>query len=117
MPGSMSDGQRNTTDQMKEKASEYGAKAQEQADQTKDQAAGGMERAAEKIRERSESMDGTPAQAGTKVAESMDTAATYLKEHSTSDMLNDLEHFAKEHPGQALAGAVITGFVVGRILR
>jgi hypothetical protein len=47
----------------------------------------------------------------------MDTAATYLKEHSTSDMLNDLEHFAKEHPGQALAGAVITGFVVGRILR
>jgi hypothetical protein len=117
MTGGDSGKEQNTTEQMKEKASEYGAKAQEQADQRKDQAAGGLERAAEMLRDRSDSMDGTPAQAGTKVAESMDTAATYLKQHSTSDMLNDLEQFAREHPGQALAGAIVAGFVVGRILR
>jgi ElaB/YqjD/DUF883 family membrane-anchored ribosome-binding protein len=105
------------TDQAKEKASEYGDKAQEQAEKAKDQAAGGMEQAASMIRDRSRSMEGTPGEAGTKVAESMESAATYLKEHNTTEMWNDLEHFAKEHPGQALAGAVVTGFVLGRILR
>jgi ElaB/YqjD/DUF883 family membrane-anchored ribosome-binding protein len=109
--------QQGMTDQAKEKASEYGDKAQEQAEKAKDQAAGGMEQAAGMIRDRASSMDGTPGEAGTKVAEGMETAATYLKEHNTTEMWNDLEHFAKEHPGQALAGAVVTGFVLGRILR
>jgi ElaB/YqjD/DUF883 family membrane-anchored ribosome-binding protein len=76
-----------------------------------------MERAADKIRERSESMDGAPAQAGAKVAEGMETAATYLKDHSTTEMWTDLEQYAKQHPGQALAGAIVTGFLLGRILR
>jgi ElaB/YqjD/DUF883 family membrane-anchored ribosome-binding protein len=105
------------TEQAKEKASEYGEKAQEQAEQAKDQAAGGMERAAGMIRDRSTSMDGTTGEAGTKVAAGMESAATYLKEHNTTEMWNDLELYAKEHPGQALAGAVVTGFVLGRILR
>jgi ElaB/YqjD/DUF883 family membrane-anchored ribosome-binding protein len=47
----------------------------------------------------------------------MESAAGYLKEHSTTEMWEDLEHYAKEHPGQALAGAVVTGFLLGRILR
>jgi ElaB/YqjD/DUF883 family membrane-anchored ribosome-binding protein len=104
-------------DQAKEKASEYGEKAQEQAELAKDQAAGGIERAADALRERSESMEGTPAQAGIKVADSMETAAAYLKDHNTTEMWGDLERYAKQHPGQALAGAVVTGFILGRILR
>ena len=104
-------------EQAKEKASEYGEKAQEQAEQAKDQAAGGMERAAEALRERAGSTEGAPAQASLKVAEGMETASMYLKQHNTTEMWSDAERFAKEHPGKALAGAVVTGFVLGRILR
>ena len=110
-------GQQGMAEQAKEKASEYGEKAQEQAEQAKDQAADGMERAAEALRERSGSMEGAPAQASLKVAEGMETASTYLKEHNTTEMWSDVERYAKEHPGKALAGAVVTGFVLGRILR
>jgi ElaB/YqjD/DUF883 family membrane-anchored ribosome-binding protein len=101
----------------REAASEYGQKAKEQADKGREQAAGGMERAAEQLRERSGSTQGIPAQAGVKVADGMETAATYLREHKTDDMINDLEHYVKEHPTQALAGAIFTGFVIGRVLR
>jgi ElaB/YqjD/DUF883 family membrane-anchored ribosome-binding protein len=108
---------REYAERAKETAQEYGQKAQESAESGKNQAAGGMERAAAMVRDRTATTDGPAAEAGTKVAEGMESAAAYLKEHSTSDILSDIEKYAKEHPGQALAGAVFTGFVLGRILR
>jgi ElaB/YqjD/DUF883 family membrane-anchored ribosome-binding protein len=98
-------------------ASEVGQQAQEKLDQGKDSAASGMESAADKIRERTQYSDGVQAKAGTKVAEGMEKTAGYLKEHDTNEMVDDLEKYVREHPVQALAGAVVGGFLVGRILR
>jgi hypothetical protein len=58
-----------------------------------------------------------PAQAGAKAADALDNASGYLRTHETSEILNDVESYAKAHPAQALAGAVVAGFVLGRILR
>jgi ElaB/YqjD/DUF883 family membrane-anchored ribosome-binding protein len=101
----------------REAASEYGQKAQEQLDKGTDQAAGGLEQAADKLRAQTENSEGMPAQVGVKMADSMETAAGYLREHNTEDMLNDVEHYVKEHPTQALVGAVVAGFFIGRVLR
>src|SRR4051794_5268249 len=92
-------------------------KAKEQADAGKDKAAEGLEATAERIKSMTGEGDGMPAQAGTKLAEGMETAASYLKEHSSDEMFKDLEVFVKEHPTQALVGAIFAGFMVGRMMR
>jgi ElaB/YqjD/DUF883 family membrane-anchored ribosome-binding protein len=104
-------------DDARTKAAEVGQQAQEKLEQGKDTAASGMESAADKIRERTQYSDGVQAKAGTKVAEGMEKTAGYLKEHDTNEMVDDLEKYVREHPVQALAGAVVGGFLVGRILR
>lgn len=103
-------------DQAREKAREYGDQAQQRAEAGKEQAAGGMERAADMVRERVPS-DGMAGEAGTKAADVMENAAGYLRSRDTTEMWNDVESFAKSHPGQALAGAIVAGFVLGRIIR
>jgi ElaB/YqjD/DUF883 family membrane-anchored ribosome-binding protein len=100
-----------------EKASEYGERMQGQIDAGRQQAAEGMERGAEKVREGTAASTGIATKAGTKVADRMETAAGYLRAHNTQEMLSDVESYAKSHPGKALAGAVVTGFLIGRILR
>ena len=101
----------------RESAGEYGQKAQEQLDKGTDQAAGGLEQAAERLRSQTEGSEGMPAQMGVKAADTMESAAGYLRDHNTEDILNDVEHYVKEHPTQALVGAVVAGFVIGRVLR
>jgi phage-related minor tail protein len=76
-----------------------------------------MERAADMVRDRAEGTGGTTAQAGTKVADTMETAAGYMREHDVNEMWTDLETYARTHPTQALIGAVVTGFLVGRLIR
>jgi hypothetical protein len=92
-------------------------KAKEQVEVGMDKAAEGLESTAGRIKSMSSESDGKPAQAGVKLAEGMEGAATYLKEHSSDEVLKDLEVFVKEHPTQALVGAIFAGFLVGRIMR
>jgi ElaB/YqjD/DUF883 family membrane-anchored ribosome-binding protein len=101
----------------KEKAKDAGRKIQEQADAGRESAGEGLGTAAEKIRQKSQEQDGMAAEAGSKIAEGMDQTATYLKEHDTGEMVDDLERYIRQHPMQAVAGAVAAGFVIGRILR
>jgi ElaB/YqjD/DUF883 family membrane-anchored ribosome-binding protein len=105
------------TEKTRETAAELGQKAQDQLDKGTDQAASGLEQAAEKLRSQTENSSGMPAQAGVKVAEGMESAAGYLREHNTEDMIGDVERYVKAHPTTALAGAVVAGFFIGRILR
>ena len=104
-------------DNAKRQASEVGDKVTEQADEATTKAGGSIENVAGKLREQAEGQSGVTAQAGTKVADTMESTASYLKEHDTQEMLDDLERYVREHPMQALAGAVVGGFLIGRILR
>lgn len=91
--------------------------ARQKADEGVDRAASGMQSAAEKLRERAEGKSGMTAEVGTKAADTMERGASYLREHDTQEIIDDVERYVREHPMQALAGAVVGGFLIGRILR
>lgn len=110
-------GEESMTDKARESAGEYGQKAQEGLDKGIQQSAAGMDTAAEKIREKAEQSDGMPAQAGVKLADGMERAAGYLREHDSEDMMADLERYVRSHPTTAVAGALVAGLVIGKILR
>jgi ElaB/YqjD/DUF883 family membrane-anchored ribosome-binding protein len=107
----------DATSTAKDKAAEYGARVQEQADAGIDAAAEGVGKAASKVREQAARQDGMAGQAGVKVADGMEKTAGYLREHDTDQILDDVEQYVREHPMQAVAGAVVGGFLIGRILR
>jgi ElaB/YqjD/DUF883 family membrane-anchored ribosome-binding protein len=115
------DGMRDRAEDMRDKAgakvSEYGEKAAEQVEAGKGKAATGMEQAAGTLREKVAGTSGITAEAGTKVADRMDLTAGYLREHSTGEMWDEVEHYVREHPAQALAGAVFAGFLIAKVLR
>lgn len=104
-------------DQAKEKASEFAEQAQERVDEGKDKAADAMQQAADTLRERTTGSSGLAAEAGEKLATGMEKAAAYTHDRTTAEILNDLEAYVKEHPTQAVVGAVFAGFLLGRILR
>lgn len=120
-PGETAGGPQSTVTEIKntaqEKASEYGQKAQEQADAGIEKAASGVQKAADRLREQAATSDGVTAQVGEKAAETMEKTAGYLRERDTAEILDDLEQYVREHPMQAVAGAVVGGFLIGRILR
>jgi ElaB/YqjD/DUF883 family membrane-anchored ribosome-binding protein len=91
-------------------------KAMDTADQALDKAAGGMESAADTLREKVGD-SGVTGAAGTRLADGMEKTAGYLRDHNTQEILEDLDRYVKEHPTQALIGAVAVGFVIGRMFR
>lgn len=50
-------------------------------------------------------------------AEKMGSSATWLRDTSGRDMINSFENMVKAHPGRTVVGAVVVGFLVGRMLR
>jgi ElaB/YqjD/DUF883 family membrane-anchored ribosome-binding protein len=102
-------------DQAKSKTGEMANQAKERAEVVKDQAAGGLERAAQVAHQRASGSDGMPAEAGTKVANVMDDTAQYLRTHDSNDIWGDVASYVRRHPIQALAGAAVGGFVLGKL--
>ena len=41
-------------------------------------------------------------------------AARYVRSHDAADVVNDLRRVARRYPTQAMAAALVAGFVVGR---
>ena len=102
---------------MSQKATEFTEKTREKADEGMNKAAGTMEDTAQKLRGRTEDKGGMQAKAGEKVAEGMEKTAGYLREKDTQQIMDDVEQYVREHPVQAIAGALFGGFVIARILR
>jgi hypothetical protein len=50
-------------------------------------------------------------------ADSLKSSARYVRKHDGGRMVDDIESLIKAHPGKALLGAVILGFVAGRAFR
>jgi ElaB/YqjD/DUF883 family membrane-anchored ribosome-binding protein len=110
------DGAAQTAQGVKDKAKDVGEKAQEKADAGMDKAAEGMQSAAEQVREKAQARGGMTAEAGTKVADTVERGAEYLRDHDSQQLMDDLERFVRDHPMQAVAGAVVGGFILGRLL-
>jgi ElaB/YqjD/DUF883 family membrane-anchored ribosome-binding protein len=107
----------DTASMIQDQASKAGSKLQDQADMGIDKAAGGLESAAEQMRGRFEDKGGMQGQMGTKVADSLEKTAGYLRDHEADQIWQDVENFVKDHPIQSAAGAAVAGFVIARVLR
>jgi len=99
------------------KASEFGQKAQQRADQSLDKAASATERAASQLREKARRQGGKAGEIGTKVADKLETTSDYLQQHDSTEILDEIEKYVREHPLLAVGAAAFGGFVLARILR
>jgi ElaB/YqjD/DUF883 family membrane-anchored ribosome-binding protein len=102
---------------MSQKATEFSERARERTEEGMHKAASSMDETAQKLRERTEGKEGIQAKAGEKTADAMEKTANYLREKDTQQIMDDVERYVKEHPVQAVAGAVVSGFILARILR
>ncbi|HUG27433.1 MAG TPA: hypothetical protein VMK53_03980 [Gemmatimonadales bacterium] len=50
-------------------------------------------------------------------AHKMESSANWLRDTSGKDIANSFEKMVKEHPGRTLVGAVVVGFLAGRMVR
>ena len=73
-----------------------------------------LDTAASRLRQ---AADGSPSEATRRLAEDLEIGAAYLKEHSSEDIVRDVEAFIKRHPIKALVAAIVAGVIAGRILR
>ena len=107
----------STTETMKEKASQFGSQAKEAAEAGRERAGAGLSTAGEKIQERAGAMGGPTAKIGAKVGETLASAGQYMQDKDTGEIYKDVETYVKEHPVQAVVGAVIAGIVVGKLIK
>lgn len=98
-------------DRAKERCAELGR-------HTKDNAIRGLENASTRLHDKAEHITGERARrVAHATADKLHNAAGYMRRHDTKAMASDLESVVKRHPGQALMGAVVLGFCVGRVFR
>lgn len=91
----------------------------ERADAGRERAAEGMHTAAEQVREKAEQLPGGEhtGQIAHKAADTMESAAGYMREHDVNEMASDLQQIVRDHPREALIAAAAVGFLVGRAMR
>lgn len=49
--------------------------------------------------------------------QTINTAVDYFRENDVRAMTNDVKSYLQTHPTQALIGAVVLGFLAGRVIR
>lgn len=114
----MADQAREATDKVAQQARQAGEQMEARTDAGMDRAASGLESAAEQVRDRlGGEGDGMRGAVGVKVADRLDRASGYLREHESREVWDDLETYIRDHPTHALIGAVAAGFVIAKVLR
>ena len=97
--------------EISDKIAELGRTAREQLDQGRFHAARALDSAAVKLEGKAESV------AADKAARALHHASGYLRDHDTEAMMLDFKHLVRHHPVEFLSAAVVTGYVIGRVLR
>jgi ElaB/YqjD/DUF883 family membrane-anchored ribosome-binding protein len=102
-----------------EKARQVTGTATEKLDAQRDTVAGGLDTVASTLRERAETIPGgeRTTQAAQTVADRVEEASSYLRQHEVSDIVSDLENYVRTHPTESLIAALAAGFLLGRALR
>jgi hypothetical protein len=131
--------QGSTTDQAKHAASVAGDEAKQVASDVRDQARGLLDETKNQVQDQSRTQrdrlvdtlrtfgddldsmaqegNGLASGAAREVAQRARTISERLDGREPSELLDDLRSFARRRPGMFLAGALISGVVVGRLLR
>ncbi len=98
-----------------EKAGQVKEQATQQVDTGLDKAAGGLDKLADTVRQQAEGGK-VPGQA-TMVAEKLDSAASYLRDKDTDQLMTDLEALVRRKPVESMAAAIGVGFLLSKALR
>jgi len=103
----------------KDKAEQWSESASETVDRQRQNVSAGLDRAASTLHEKATNIPGGPkaVSAVHRLADGMETTASYLREHDVADMRDDFISLCKRHPVQALVSAVAFGFLLGRSVR
>lgn len=105
-----------TIDRARDKVDETKDAALESADQQRSTVADKIQQVADKAREKAGDMPG--GERGTKaaqyVADKAERTAGYIRSHSTSQMLGDIEEMVRRNPMPTLLGAFVVGVLIGR---
>ena len=131
--------QGSTTDQAKHAASVASDEAKQVATDVRDQARGLLDETKNQVQDQSRTQrdrlvdtlrtfgddldgmaqdrDGLASGAAREVAQRVRTISERLDGREPSELLDDLRSFARRRPGMFLAGALVSGVVVGRLLR
>ncbi len=56
-------------------------------------------------------------QVGSTASSAVEHTSEYFREHNAGEILHDVQGYARKHPYQAIGGAVVTGLVIGRLLK
>jgi ElaB/YqjD/DUF883 family membrane-anchored ribosome-binding protein len=117
--GVNSDSMADAANRAQEQAKRYGQRAMDAVESGRESAAKGLDNAASGIRSKADSLPGGAevSRFARRAADRIGGAAQYLREHEVKDMMSEVESFIKEHPAQALLGAVVVGFLAGRSMR
>lgn len=85
---------------------------------TKEKIAGGLDKAADRLRQNVESMapEGRGRQALERVAGGVQSTAEYVREMDFQTMGEDARAYVRDHPTNALAIAAIGGFLLGLLM-
>jgi len=103
----------------KDKAEQWSESASETVDRQRENVSAGLEKAASTLHEKATNVPGGPraVSAAHRLADGMETTASYLREHDLADVRDDFIGLCKKHPVQALVSAVAFGFLLGRSVR
>jgi len=103
---------------LKGRATEMANTVSEAAGRQRTNAAKGLHRAASAIHDKAEGLGNAKASgAAHKVADGIDTTASYIEDHDFADMGEDVMDVARRHPGKAIVASIALGFLMGRALR
>jgi len=104
-------------DAVADSAREAGRSLAEQVDKSRETAAGGLGKAAAAIRNSADHIPGvkTLANSARTTANSLDSAADYVRSHDANGMMSDVHGVVRRNPGTALLVAAAFGFVVAKL--
>jgi methyl-accepting chemotaxis protein len=107
------------TSRVRDKAGEMADTVSEKFGQQRESAADNLERVASTIHDRAGSIPGGPKVANLthKVADGMESTASYLRGHDLSQMGKDLMDVCRRYPTQSFVAALAIGFLLGRARR
>jgi ElaB/YqjD/DUF883 family membrane-anchored ribosome-binding protein len=104
---------------VKDKAGQVAETVSEKFDHQRETAAGGLNRVASTIHDNAESIPGGPkvAHLSHRIADGMESTASYLRDHDFNQMGKDVTDFCRRYPTQSLVAALAVGFLIGRSRR
>jgi hypothetical protein len=97
---------------LKARVKDVGAKGAHGADRARVGAAAGLDTVASTLHKRGD----TVASAAHSAGDAVSSGAEYLRAHDVQTITHDLMESVRRNPARALLGAVVIGFILGRVL-